>query len=64
MNEVETRARLSGGSSDEAVHRMVLRALGNRSGEVLLDVGCGSGHLWTAMKGRFKIGTDNANLGA
>ena len=54
MNEVEDRARLSGGSSDEAIRRMVVRALGSRSGEALLDVGCGGGRLWTVMKGRFK----------
>ncbi len=52
---LERRARQSLGSSDEAIYRMVGRALAERgvSGGRLLDVGCGGGGLWHALADRF-----------
>lgn len=60
--DVETRARLSLGASDAAIYAMVARALEERQvrGGVLLDVGCGGGHLWSFVRERFAryIGID------
>lgn len=52
---LEARARRSLGSSSDAIYRMVGSALDRRgaSGGTLVDVGCGSGHLWHAIGGRF-----------
>jgi len=53
--EVEHRARLSLGTSHDAIYRMVRDALAARdvrSGR-LVDVGCGSGSLWPIVADRF-----------
>lgn len=44
---VEARARRSGGTSADAIYRMVARALGERRvrGGTFVDVGCGAGNL-------------------
>ncbi|HET7464307.1 MAG TPA: class I SAM-dependent methyltransferase [Longimicrobium sp.] len=59
---VEARARLSLGSSGEAIYRMVARAVAERvaPGGTLLDVGCGSGKLWPFLRDRFTryVGVD------
>jgi 2-polyprenyl-3-methyl-5-hydroxy-6-metoxy-1,4-benzoquinol methylase len=48
------RARLSGGTSHEAIYATVARTLaGLGAGGDLLDVGCGSGRLWGFVRGRF-----------
>ena len=51
----EERARLSLGTSGEAVYRMVAAALAGRhaGGGTLLDVGCGSGQLWPFVADQF-----------
>jgi SAM-dependent methyltransferase len=51
----ESRARLSLGTSAEAIYRMVAAALAGRhpDGGVLLDVGCGRGDLWPYVADRF-----------
>lgn len=60
--DVETRARKSLGVSDEAIYRMVTRALQEHhaSGGVLVDVGCGSGQLWKYVRADFAgyVGVD------
>lgn len=59
---VQERARLSRGASEEAIYRMVAAALARRaiSGEVLIDVGCGAGSLWSHVEQAFDryIGVD------
>jgi len=59
---VETRARLSQGVSNEAIYRMVARAMGVRKagGKLLIDVGCGAGKLWPFLQHRFEsyLGVD------
>jgi 2-polyprenyl-3-methyl-5-hydroxy-6-metoxy-1,4-benzoquinol methylase len=58
---VESRARLSLGRADEAVHTMVARILERTCANgVLVDVGCGGGNLWGLSHGRFSrwIGVD------
>jgi 2-polyprenyl-3-methyl-5-hydroxy-6-metoxy-1,4-benzoquinol methylase len=52
---VQARARLSLGSSGNAIYRMVRDALDARSvrGGRLVDVGCGSGSLWPFVADRF-----------
>jgi len=59
---VETRARLSGGTSAPAIYRMVVAALDGRhhDGGTLLDVGCGAGNLWPWIHTRFQryLGAD------
>ena len=52
---LEARARLSLGSSNDAIYRMVADALAARdvNGGRLVDVGCGGGALWSAVSGRF-----------
>jgi SAM-dependent methyltransferase len=56
------RARQSGGTSSDAIYRMVVRALSGRhpGGGLLVDVGCGSGNLWRVLADRFEryIGAD------
>ena len=51
----ENRARLSCGTSDQAIYRAVAGVLGGRhpGGGVLLDVGCGRGELYPFVKDRF-----------
>jgi len=53
---LEARARLSLGSSNDAIYRMVADALSARgvAGGRLVDVGCGGGALWRVMSDRFK----------
>jgi 2-polyprenyl-3-methyl-5-hydroxy-6-metoxy-1,4-benzoquinol methylase len=59
---VEARARLSLGSSGDAIYRMVADAVAERvpSGGTLLDVGCGSGRLWPFLRHHFTryVGVD------
>jgi SAM-dependent methyltransferase len=59
--EIETRARLSGGASHDAIYRAVARELAavDARGR-LVDVGCGHGHVWPYVRGRFSeyIGVD------
>lgn len=52
---LDTRARMSQGTSNAAIYEMVGRAVARHdiSGELLVDVGCGSGGLWSYLKGRF-----------
>src|SRR5690349_7295896 len=58
---VESRARLSQGTANDAIHAMVDRLLadGGAAG-TLVDVGCGTGDLWRRVSGRFSraIGLD------
>ncbi len=59
---VEERARDSRGISNDAIHRMVLRALEERGikGGCLVDVGCGVGNLYPHVHSRFSryVGVD------
>ena len=52
---LDARARLSLGSSHDAIYRMVADALAARgiAGGRLVDVGCGGGALWRATNGNF-----------
>jgi 2-polyprenyl-3-methyl-5-hydroxy-6-metoxy-1,4-benzoquinol methylase len=52
--DLETRARLSGGTSSSAIYRMVAKVLAERAiqGGVLIDVGCGAGGLRPYVKER------------
>jgi len=52
---LEARARQSLGSSNDAIYRMVDRALAARgvAGGRLIDVGCGSAGLWRVLAPRF-----------
>jgi 2-polyprenyl-3-methyl-5-hydroxy-6-metoxy-1,4-benzoquinol methylase len=52
---LDARARLSLGSSNEAIYRMVGDALEARgiTGGRLVDVGCGGGALWRSLSARF-----------
>lgn len=52
---LETRARQSLGSSDDAIYQMVANALASRrvTSGTLLDVGCGRGGLWQVVRDRF-----------
>ena len=60
--DVETRARCSQGSSNAAIYEMVTRALQRHgiSGGRIVDVGCGEGHLYPYVQGRFQeyVGVD------
>ncbi len=60
--DVETRARQSGGASSTPVYEMVAKAIAARynGGGVLVDVGCGNGHLWPFVREHFDryIGVD------
>ncbi|HYW09389.1 MAG TPA: class I SAM-dependent methyltransferase [Longimicrobium sp.] len=59
---LEERARLSRGTSGEAIYRMVAAAVNEHvpAGGTLLDVGCGTGALWDHLRGRFDryVGVD------
>lgn len=60
-DDVAHRARLSLGRSHQRIYRIVADVLGARgAGGVLADVGCGTGDLWLALRGRFRacIGVD------
>jgi 2-polyprenyl-3-methyl-5-hydroxy-6-metoxy-1,4-benzoquinol methylase len=52
---LEARARITLGSSHDAIYRMVSDALAARgvSGGRLVDVGCGRGELWRSLSSRF-----------
>jgi 2-polyprenyl-3-methyl-5-hydroxy-6-metoxy-1,4-benzoquinol methylase len=60
--DLETRARLSLGSSSDAIYRMVARACAAHApaGGTLVDVGCGGGGLWRVAGSRFEryVGLD------
>jgi hypothetical protein len=50
--DAKARANLSRGISDNAIYRMVERALQQRirkRSDLLIDVGCGMGGLWNAL---------------
>jgi SAM-dependent methyltransferase len=60
--DTEARARLTGGTSADAVYRMVAAAMaetGSRGG-TLVDMGCGTGALWPHIRDRFAryVGVD------
>lgn len=52
---LDEHARQSLGASSEAIYEMVASALADRGarGELVADVGCGSGRLWTYLAHRF-----------
>ena len=60
--ELEERARQSLGASDEAIYGKVAGMLRDRGarGELLVDVGCGTGKLWPFVRDQFDryIGVD------
>ena len=59
--DVEQRARLSLGRSHQRIYQTVADLLAARGAAgVLADVGCGTGDLWEALRGRFHscIGVD------
>jgi len=60
--DVESRARQSLGSSDSSIYRMVAEVLkeSDEGGGVLVDVGCGTGQLWSQVAQYFAhyIGVD------
>jgi 2-polyprenyl-3-methyl-5-hydroxy-6-metoxy-1,4-benzoquinol methylase len=62
MPELETRARLSRGTSCSAIYQMVARTIAMQGiqGDVLVDVGCGGGQLWHYLGAKFAkyIGVD------
>src|SRR6266852_1275475 len=62
MPELETRARMSRGTSNSAIYEMVARTISMHGiqGDVLVDVGCGGGQLWHYLGGKFAkyIGVD------
>jgi 2-polyprenyl-3-methyl-5-hydroxy-6-metoxy-1,4-benzoquinol methylase len=52
--DVEARARLSRGSSDDRIIRAMVAALADAgAGGVLADIGCGNGRVWSALRGPF-----------
>jgi len=55
LPDLESRARLSRGASNDAIYKMVACALAKRNitGEVCVDIGCGAGHLWRYIGHRF-----------
>src|SRR5438445_4138998 len=55
-NNLETRARQSQGGSGAAIYQMVANALHVRrlTGDLLVDVGCGTGNLWRYVGHRFR----------
>lgn len=62
IQEAQARARLSLGGSSSAIYEMVAKAISAREieGQVLVDVGCGTGQLCSYLGGRFAryIGVD------
>ena len=60
--ELEERARQSLGASDEAIYGRVAGILKDRGarGELLVNVGCGTGNLWPFVRDQFDryIGVD------
>ncbi|MEH2364423.1 class I SAM-dependent methyltransferase [Nostoc sp.] len=52
--DVENRARKSLGASSDPIYQMVARTLAQRhpGGGVLVDIGCGSGKLWSFVSDR------------
>jgi SAM-dependent methyltransferase len=52
--DVEVRAQQSQGASNNAIYEMVAKALAERHsrGGVLVDVGCGTGNLWSFVCGK------------
>jgi SAM-dependent methyltransferase len=60
--QVEARARQTLGTSDPAIYRMVADALqrADSAGGVLVDVGCGTGELWSYVSELFDryVGVD------
>ena len=59
--DVVRRARQSLGRSHQRIYRTVADALAARdAGGVLADIGCGTGELWLALRGRFRscLGVD------
>ncbi len=61
-HDVEARARQSEGSSDAAIYYMVAEVLRahHKGGGLLVDVGCGSGQLWSVVQEDFAryVGVD------
>jgi 2-polyprenyl-3-methyl-5-hydroxy-6-metoxy-1,4-benzoquinol methylase len=60
-SEVASRARQTLGTSEGAIYQMVAEALQeNQDGRVLVDVGCGTGQLWSYVGAQFSryIGID------
>lgn len=60
--DLQARAKLSGGASNEAIYRMVAQALHrrHRGGGTLIDAGCGAAKLWRFVAAQFDcyIGVD------
>ena len=60
--DVETRARQSLGISGDPIYRAVANAVTDRhsGGGILIDVGCGTGNLWSYLRSRFDryVGVD------
>lgn len=60
--ELEARARQSLGQSGDAIYRMVAEAIveSGVTGGTLIDVGCGSGNLFSHLRGHFSrvVGVD------
>ncbi|HEY9873258.1 MAG TPA: hypothetical protein V6D12_07465, partial [Candidatus Obscuribacterales bacterium] len=52
--DVEVRAQQSKGASNNAIYEMVAKALTecHSGGGVLVDVGCGTGNLWSFVCGK------------
>ncbi|MDX1952939.1 MAG: class I SAM-dependent methyltransferase [Verrucomicrobiota bacterium] len=57
--DLESRARMSGGSTASHVYSMVLRAMDQRkiSGGHLIDLGCGNGAFLQLIQNRFSVST-------
>lgn len=62
--DTEARARLSGGTSHEAIYAAAASALASvGAGGTLVDVGCGRGAIWSLVRDRFAayVGVDAAH---